>query len=523
MTKKVYKGLRVFLFIAGGLFLLLVIFNIILNQKIEGKLKDIFSTAIPGTGITFSSASANVFTRAVSLSDVHVLYFGAQQNKYRHEFILPRVTLKGIHVFSWWLENNFIVNKISIGDGSVSLDKTLLQDTSVADSVVVFPFNEFAAGSFEMKNMDVRVHSATTDEISWKGNLTTVNIKRDKKEDFRFEEFKCELQGLKYYLPGSHKTISVKRLIVRSKESYALLDSITCTSDFPKEEFSKKVGFQSDWLHLVIDSVSLKGLDVTSLFNNKMHAAVMMIYKSEAEIYRDRRFPMRPVIKELPVEMLKTISQDIRVDTIAIEPSTITYEEFPEEGLKSGVIRMENTTASVYNLCNHPGDADSGHITMNAQTSLMGSGLFTQTIYLPLKQGENYSTKGSIKNLDLTRLNSSAENFGLIHIESGILNELAFEFSFNEKNATGILTGDYNNLKVDKLKMDENKKLKKAAIKTMLERAFVIPENKDKNIPLSKRTGKIDANYDPTRFTSFYIMSAILSGIRSSFVLGFLI
>jgi hypothetical protein len=519
--------LRIILFSIAGVFILLLFCNMIISSTIERKLRAALKS-VPGTKIEFSSASANIFTRSISLDSAHVYYYGEHQDKYQHEFQLSKLKLGGIHLFSLWKENKLIINSISMENGNLILAKSLLLDTAATDSMVALPFTEFNAGKVEIKNMDMRIRTDSTDELSWNGDLTMLKIKSGKDgtnlsmEHLRPEELKCELQRLNVYLPESHKTISVKKLTLNSNGSSGLLDSITCTSDYSMKEFSRKMGFQADWLNLVINSVDMEGLDVLSMLDNKLHVSKITVHNSNTHVYRDRSIPRKLINKKLPVDMLKDIQQDIRIDTIVIEPATFDYEEFPETGFASGVISMKNTTATICNICNHPLEGDPDHITMKTRTSLNGSGVYTQTLHFPF-EGKNYTTEGNIRNLDLTKLNTSSENLGLIHIESGILNDLNFQFAFNDVHATGTVTGDYNNLKIDKMKFDKNKNLTKATLPTFLEKTFIIPENRDKSVPADKRTGKVDVKYDPTRLTSFYIMQALLSGIRSSFPLGFLI
>lgn len=69
-----------------------------------------------------------------------------------------------------------------------------------------------------------------------------------------------------------------------------------------------------------------------------------------------------------------------------------------------------------------------------------------------------YHIKGAIKNLDLAKLNPSAENLGRFHIESGILNFLDFHFKATEEKATGEIVGEYHNLLIDRLKQKKDEK-----------------------------------------------------------------
>ena len=137
---------------------------------------------------------------------------------------------------------------------------------------------------------------------------------------------------------------------------------------------------------------------------------------------------------------------------------------------------------------------------------------------LPLRSGQ-YEVTGSIRNLDLVRLNSSAENLGKIHIKSGLLDSLGFQFSFDDKRSTGKIVGIYHQLIIQPL----SKKKKVQGLKSFMLRHLIIPLDKDRSLAEKKRTGKIDYKRDPTRKVSYYLLQSLLTGIKSSFSLGFLL
>ncbi|HZE84094.1 MAG TPA: hypothetical protein VE035_07280, partial [Puia sp.] len=153
--------------------------------------------------------------------------------------------------------------------------------------------------------------------------------------------------------------------------------------------------------------------------------------------------------------------------------------------------------------------------------SLMGSGTVTATTRLPLRKGEPYLVEGAFHELDVTTLNSSAENLGRIHLKSGILNKLAFQFDMGAEKATGKVVGEYHQLVVEKLKGGDDKKV--AKLKSFALREFIIPFNKDASLPESQRTGKVDYTRDRSRNFSFYLLHSLLVGVKSSFKLGFLL
>lgn len=97
---------------------------------------------------------------------------------------------------------------------------------------------------------------------------------------------------------------------------------------------------------------------------------------------------------------------------------------------------------------------------------------------------------------------------------------LTFILLQQKKKATGQIIGEYHDLVIDKLTSKQEEK-KIAKVPSFFLKYLIIPKNKDKSMDVSRRTGKISYNCDPTCFMSYYFLKALLSGIRSSFALGF--
>lgn len=114
----------------------------------------------------------------------------------------------------------------------------------------------------------------------------------------------------------------------------------------------------------------------------------------------------------------------------------------------------------------------------------------------------------------------SAENLGKFHIEPGLLNELDFHFTATEKKATGQIIGEYHDLVIDKLTSKQEEK-KIAKVPSFFLKYLIIPKNKDKSMDVSRRTGKISYNCDPTRFMSYYFLKGFIRWYKIRFCLGF--
>nr|HNH60935.1 hypothetical protein [Cyclobacteriaceae bacterium] len=98
----------------------------------------------------------------------------------------------------------------------------------------------------------------------------------------------------------------------------------------------------------------------------------------------------------------------------------------------------------------------------------------------------------------------------------GMLNELYFNFSYNDDVSTGEVLINYKDLKLQALKKEskshETNKILTAAINA------IVKSDKDKSVDKSKRTGIIDIERDKKRFVFQLWWKSILDGLQSTFL-----
>jgi len=306
-----------------------------------------------------------------------------------------------------------------------------------------------------------------------------------------------------------------------SKRSWLHIDSIKLSPTIDKVTLGGIKGHQVDCVTATSAGVEIEKLDVMALLKHRLTADRITIRHNNIYVFRDRRLPLQPGKKPLPVDLFKDIPLSIRVQSVKVGAGTFTYEEFPAKGSKTGVLKILHMTVAVSPFINHPAPGDPAYINLVTEGSLMGSGSVTATTKMPLHKRYPYKVEGAFHQLDVTTLNPAAENLGDIHLESGMLNNLAFQFEMTEEKATGRIIGEYHNLVVDKLRGKDEKKIDR--LKSFFLKKLIIPKDKDHTLPGSKRTGKVDYKHDPDRYFSYYLLHALLVGVKSSFSLGFLL
>jgi hypothetical protein len=377
------------------------------------------------------------------------------------------------------------------------------------------PFTGASIGRVELTGL-----KATAGKNFLEGSLQLDSVVSEG-DSLRLGGFRLTAGNIRYALPDADETAHLKNLELDSKKGHFQLDTLRIVPSLDKAEIGRIKGHQVDVFDAVSEGITADGLDVMGLIHHRLTADRVAIRRNFIHVYRDRRLPLESGEKALPMESLKAMPVSLRIRQVKIGATTFTYEEFPRKGDKPGILKIYRLTGTLEPVINKPETGDPAYITMRMEGSLMNSGTVTATTKMPLHKGDPYEVEGAFHELDVTKLNDPAENLGGLHLESGMLNSLAFQFNMNEEKATGKIVGEYHGLVVDKLKGGDDKKVDK--LKSFALKKFIIPKDKDKSLPEKKRTGKVDYKRDPQRYFSYYLLHSLLVGVKGSFSLGFLL
>jgi hypothetical protein len=317
--------------------------------------------------------------------------------------------------------------------------------------------------------------------------------------------------------------VEIKNSELSSENSFARINNISISPSLDKYELGQKMRHQADWMRASIPTIEIAKPDVEKLFQRELNAESIKVNDARVYVFRDRRLPRQKKIIPLPMEYLRDLPMKVYVHSCKLANATIEYEEYPKNGYgKTGMLRIEKFNASVSTLTNHSSFSESASIIMTVDGSIMGTGTSHCTIEMPLQKGKPYKLDGIMEKLDLTKLNSSSENLGKIHIKSGFLDFLSFNFLMTEERSTGKIIGAYHHLIIQPYKKHEEEK-NVADFASFMLRHFIIRLDKDVSMPVEKRTGLVNYKRDPTRMVSYYFLQSLLMGIKKSFTLGFLL
>ncbi len=409
--------------------------------------------------------------------------------------------------------SSFVYKKFAKEKSKISLK----EEKNLFDSM---HFRNISINHLEIAKTNVKLLSNQENQFKIE-RITLDDLKKPGNGSFHFAAVECSLSNINYSIPNSYYTVYLNQLLIDSRKALLRIDYLKINSKYSKYKLGEKLGYQADYLEATVPNIEISKLDVLRLIQKELIADKLIINNCKVYVFRDRRLPRE--LKEQPMLLgyLRQIPLEVRINTFKINNALAVSEEFPKVGTQSGILKIERINLFMSPLLNHPRKNDPDYSNTYVEGSIMDAGTIQASIHAPMTS-DIYYIKGAIKNLNLPKLNPSSENLGRFHIESGILNNLDFHFTATKEKAYGEIVGEYHNLVIDRLK-NENGMKKVAKVPTFFLKHLIIPKNKDKDMSVAKRTGKIDYPRDSTRLVTFYFLKALLSGIRASFDLGFLL
>lgn len=503
--------------ILAALTILILIAGPIASHFAKSKLQE----ALSSVGGTVGDVSVNFFLREISVEDA-AIFQASKNNAISDSINISSIAVKGISITQFLFNQALDVQEVSIETGTVQINLNSFKKENTEDNNSKLPFKSLRIAKLNVNNLSSFIGKDSTQICEGMVNLSVSKIaSRDNSPvneltAYTLGRIEAHLTRVKAYESEGLYRFEIGSIRVDSEKEKLRLDTFYLIPLHSKYRFARIAGKQTDRINVFIQTFDVEGLQYKALADSSIVVKKIAITGGEVLAFRDKRRPFRETKKKpLPMELLQSISMPIEIDTIIIDNTKITYEEFPEEGFESGKVIFQDLQAILSNISNRTYYNKPKHATLKASTKLMGKGKLEASFELPIGGG-NYRATGRLNGLALSYLNPMLENLAFISVESGRLNEMTFNFDYNDKISNGTLTINYRDLKIRGLKKqakEEKNDLKSLVINT------IIKTDKDSKTPIEKRTGTISFERDQQRQIFNFWWKSLLSGVKSS-VLG---
>jgi len=344
-------------------------------------------------------------------------------------------------------------------------------------------------------------------------------LAKDSNRIFYSDNILTRISNLEYIMPDNLSAVKFNELFLNLADSSIKIKNFALDPRVSKFDYGPAKGYQSTWLKIENDSISIEQVDFLGIINERvLDAKEIDIHNLDLKIYRDKRIPFPEWQRRaLPQVELHNIDFTVQIDTINLNDSYIGYQEHAEKSNTPGEIFFSDLNAKVVNLSN-----DTEHLSnhpktnISATTKVFGKGNIIAEFQFDMVDPDNIHTYGiEVDPFDLTEFNRILIPNASAQVKSGTNNRIVMTAKANEHYSYGEMSFYYNDLKVQLLNREtETPKGLGNVLGSFFANTFIIRTNNPKNFVLRK--GDIFFERDKKRAIFNYWTKTFLSGVISS-------
>lgn len=477
------------------------------------------SLSLSGFNVHYDSLSVDWWDNVIKVDNLVLEKDAYDTTCIYPEFIsVKRVRAEGIGLLQLVFRNRLSLESIYLDGSRVVLrENSLLKLDSTTQKDQEF--------SLAVEHVHLRAaHLTYTDSAhcdiitAVQGDISIAGLKMDFETDrpFNYGAEILTLQQGKVQMPKQSYDFEVYQASMNFQKSDFNLDTLRIIPMYGRIAFGQKYGFEIDRFEGIVPFIKARDFSFSFIDTAWVQARSwdMQFY---LKVFRDKRLPFRATKKLLPVALLQDLPFALAIDSLTITKSFAQYEEYAEGADEAGRIFFDNLYARLLNVNN---TTRKGTLQLTASSNLLGHGDLDLYATFPLEVSKRSSVAGSIQNFSIPEINPMLTPSTRIKVESGEMNKLSFQFTYNEIHSDGEIELNYENLKLVSFKdadKTEGDELEKDNLKTFIMNTFIFRKNMDEGVPDEKRTGTIHYQRDDARSVFNFWVKSLLSGIKSAY------
>lgn len=306
---------------------------------------------------------------------------------------------------------------------------------------------------------------------------------KDSSRIFFAQNMVLKAEGLELPSGNAQYVFKMQELSLSTRDSTLQVKNVLYKPLLSKDQFSKAVGRASDRLDLEFKNIKATQVDMKRfLVDRQLFAQKLYINAGLMDIDKDKRYAQVKGNKmgKYPHQLLLNSRLKIGFDTVYLKSTRVLYSELNPKTELRGSIYFDGTHGTITNLTN-----DSALIKKNPtcrvrlRTRFMGEGKLNAyfTFNLASKMGD-FACGGTMNNFDMKQVNEITEALSKASVRSGTVSKLKFAITANNVRSSITMQLQYDDLKVDVLKMDdETGKLKQRSFLSQVVNNIVMNEN----------------------------------------------
>lgn len=498
MNKKT-KGLAVGIFIIGAA---LVALHFFAQHKV-GKALD----TIKKGELTYEDYSVNIFSGSLSIKAPS---FTINQQAFKGE----KISVQDVHYFAYLLSDSIVVDKLIIKKPRLQLSKK--KDTTKSRSKknnfsekIRINKVELVDGSLHYKEDSIQRFSLANFDVKLKTIKTGAKQLKDE-IPFTYSAYSFLADSL-VFEANKYQRLTIKKIELTHKKM--LLQQLNFVPTKSREDYVNYIPYEKDLMDLTLENLSVP--EYSFAFKNKQpHFSAKLLEFNDVNfsIYRDKTVRDDTRKKDMYSAMLRKLKLKLKIDSVALNRTELTYEEKLKPNRKPGKVNFKNLHAGISNISNVDLDREDFPTTkLDITTSFFGKSSLQMHWQFKINDTiDRFSFDGQVKQIPPSSMNAFFVP-GMNMKAKGNINAIYYNFSGNKNIANGTTKMLYDDFAIEVLK--ENGESKDGVLSFL---ADIFVNKSPENGAISTRVKKVKR--DKTKSFWNYFWSCLEAGIKKSLI-----
>lgn len=447
-----------------------------------------------------------------------------------------RIQIKGFRVLPALLHRRIIVSRILFSGNEIMIYRMKIppkqdeekQEAKMMSIPLPKGLNSIEIGEFKIGNAKFDYIDCSSDSITV-NSIPTCNIfikhilvdstHKGQTRLFNADDITITLGAFSLPLRNGMNKLSFGEIGLSTASSELYINDFHLEPLYNKHDYTRKLGFQTDWADVTVRRLALRRIDLRSLLSEgKFIVGLVEIDSAILNDYRDKRIALKPGFKPpMPQDLLRKLKTYFRIDTVLLKNGRINYEE--QTGEVPGTLFLDKVTVSLTGLTNDSVLLKAGLVSdVKGTLYLMGTGKIDAALHFKLADLRNaFSFSAQLGPFDLVEINPMVSNLMAVKVVSGKVNKVILPLvNANDDVAQGTMQLYYNNLIIDVIDKKQTTwgKIKTGVIGWVANDLVINDDNPTKSGKMT--IGIIDASRKKELGFPNYLWRSIFSGLKST-------
>ena len=429
-------------------------------------------------------------------NNVDVTLLGLE-NKYGEQLNVNHLIIKNPK-FSLFGQPKRVAQRGNSGNEKSFHDIIKVKNTSIKNGTLqMIPYGN-KNPNFTLKTFDLGFVNLKVDPKTIKNSIPFIYdgvLLKSQGIDFDMSKF--------YQMNTSALEFKNGNLVVNKLQLKPKLSRSAYVSQLKKEEDIYTVN-----VHQIKGNGIQWGIDQSKDFY--LNAANMTLDQMYANIYRSKIPADDTSRKSMFSEKLRKMQFGLGVKQLNIVQSKLEYEEEGPNSNGAGKLTFSNINAVAKNVNSGYKKSSLPDLVLEWKSNFMGGDMFANWVFNPMNRNENFKINGYIKNMPAKNMDPFLKPYLKVSAE-GRFNEINFNFLGNNFKAGGDFNIRYNDLKVNLLKDNGDKRKFLSAVGNVLV---------SKNTKGESKKAKVE-NIERDQQKSFFnfFLACILDGLKETILI----